>query len=68
MIWEPVMTGMLLGLREEHTPLVLAAEIYEGVGVSLKELLESALRLCAETIQVVSDTPYAGPGWAPDAR
>jgi xylulokinase len=64
LMWEPTATGMLLGLREEHTPLDLAAAIYEGVGFSLKGLLEAAQRLGAETREVVSGTPYADPGWA----
>jgi xylulokinase len=64
LLWDPNSSGMLFGLKEVHTVTAVATAVYEGVGFSIKELLEGANSIGADIQKVVSGTPYNNPKWA----
>jgi len=64
LLWDAHATGTFTGLREVHTATDLALSVYQGVAYSMKEFLEAAKKLGAESTDIVSGTPPTQSAWA----
>jgi sugar (pentulose or hexulose) kinase len=64
LLWSAGATGACCGLREEHGPADLALAVYEGVALSLKEIIAAATVLGATPQGIVSGTPLDDRPWA----
>ncbi|NPV46390.1 MAG: hypothetical protein HPY69_05510 [Armatimonadetes bacterium] len=64
LLWSAGATGAFCGLREEHGAADLALAVYEGVALSLKEIIAAAAALGATPQSIVSGTPLDDRSWA----
>jgi xylulokinase len=64
LLWRAGATGAFVGLREEHGPCELAHAVYEGVALSLKEILEAAATLGVLADVLTAGTPLDHRAWA----
>ena len=64
LLWCSNATGAFTGLREEHGPADLALAVYEGVALSLKEIVAAVAALGERPQAIVSGTPLDDSPWS----
>jgi xylulokinase len=63
LLWDLQASGAFLGLREEHSAADLARAVYEGVALSLKEIIVAVRGLCVRASEVISGASMTSAGW-----